>query len=193
MELFWQGVSDWDQQLFLALNGIHSPFSDFLFKWITYKYTWTPLYLYLFYVIFKSYRREGVAIILLSLAAVILADYFASGIMKPYFARHRPCHDPLIGHLVHNVVGCGGKFGFSSSHASTSFALATAFFLFTREKLKGMKWMFLWAAVYAYSRVAVGVHYPGDIFVGAVVGALTSIIIVWIYFYFRQGIGIKTN
>lgn len=188
MELLWTGLSDFDQQLFLALNGLNSPVSDFLFSWITYKYTWGPLYLLVFYLVYRAYGKQGVVMVVLSLVALVLADYVASGIMKPYFARFRPCHDPVIGSLVHNVVGCGGQFGFTSSHASTSFALATALYLFTNERLPWMKWMFAWAAVYAYSRVAVGVHYPGDILFGALVGILSALLIVRIYFYFRKSL-----
>lgn len=188
MDISWAGISAADQQLFLTLNGIHSPVTDFVFKWITFKWTWIPLYVFLIYLIAREYRREAIGIILLSIIALVLADYFASGLMKPYFERFRPCHDPVISHLVHNITGCGGKYGFSSSHASTSFALTTAFYLFTRERIPGMKWMYLWAAIYAYSRVAVGVHYPGDILVGAALGALTAWIIVLFYSYFRKSL-----
>jgi undecaprenyl-diphosphatase len=186
MEWSWASLSSLDQELFLFLNGMHHPVSDFLFKWITYKYTWLPLYGYLFYLVFKSFKREGIIMIVLSLVALIVADYVTSGIMKPYYARFRPCHDPVIGHWVHNVVGCGGQYGFASSHASTSFALATGLYLFAGRTLPGFKWLFVWATVYAYSRVAVGVHYPGDILVGALTGILTALIIAYSYFYFRK-------
>ncbi len=174
MELTFNLLSEADQQLFLWLNGVHSPVTDFLFYWITYKYTWVPMYLFLFYVVLKAYGKRGGILLAVSVVAVILADYITSGMMKPGFERFRPCHDPFIGHLVHNTVGCGGKFGFASSHASTAFALATSIYLFTKDRLAIGKWLFVWAFVYAYSRVAVGVHYPGDILVGALTGIFTG-------------------
>lgn len=188
MDLFWTNVSNLDQQIFLTLNGIHSPVTDFLFAWITDKYTWGPLYLFLFYVVFKAYGRQGVLMIILSVLALILADYVTSGIMKPYFARLRPCHDPLISDVINRLKGCGGQYGFASSHASTSFALTTALYLFTRSRIPEMKWLFVWACIYAYSRVAVGVHYPGDVIVGAGVGAIVAIIIVRIHSYFNKSL-----
>jgi undecaprenyl-diphosphatase len=188
METFWTSASDLDQQVFLTLNGIHTPVTDFLFAWITNKYTWIPLYLLLIFVVCKEYGKRGGWMILLSLLALILADHLTSGVMKPYFERFRPCHDPTIGAMVHNVVGCGGTYGFASSHASTSFALTTGLYLFTRARLPQMKWLFVWAMVYSYSRVAVGVHYPGDILVGALIGAITALIIVQFYLYFNKSL-----
>lgn len=188
MDISWAALSSADQQLFLVLNGIHHPVTDFLFKWITYKYTWVPLYLFLIVAISRAYKREAFAIIILSILALILADYITSGIMKLYFARFRPCHDPFIGDIVHNITGCGGQFGFASSHASTSFALTSAFYFFTRDRIPWIKWLFVWAAIYAYSRVAVGVHYPGDILVGALVGYITGTVFVFVYRYFRKSL-----
>ncbi len=166
-----------DQNLFLWFNGLHTPFFDTVMYWVTNKYTWIPMYLFLLYQIVRNYGKTGWIYFVAMIFAVLLADYITSGLMKPFFARPRPCHDPVIGHLVHNVAGCGGKFGFASSHASTSFAVATSLWLLTRDRIKWMKWIFLWSVLYSYSRVYVGVHYTGDILVGALVGVLAALII----------------
>jgi undecaprenyl-diphosphatase len=84
----------------------------------------------------------------------------------------------MIGHLVHLVGNCGGKYGFASSHASTSFAVITSLYLLTKERMPWMKWFFIWPLLYAYSRIYVGVHYTGDIFVGAIIGSLAGYVIV---------------
>lgn len=172
---------DTDQKLFLFLNGLHSPLVDELMYWITFKFTWIPMYLFLIFLIYKKYQRKSLFIILSLIVAVALADQITSGLMKPYFARLRPCHDPIIGHLVHIVSGCGGQFGFASSHASTAFALATSCFLITRTTLPKTWLLFVWALIYSYSRVYVGVHYPGDILVGAVLGILAGLVCFLIY------------
>lgn len=166
-----------DQALFLWLNGFNNSFWDPVMACITNKYTWIPIYLLLLIKIVRTYGRTGWIYFSAMVVAVLLADFITSGIMKPYFERPRPCHDPVIGHLVHQVTGCGGRFGFASSHASTSFAVITSLWLFTRHQLPWMKWLFIWTLIYSYSRIYVGVHYPGDILVGAIVGILVALLI----------------
>ncbi len=174
----------YDQELFLWLNGIHTPWVDTLMYWITYKFTWIPMYLVLIFFTVKAEGKKSIAILVTVLAAVLLADKVTSGIMKPYFERFRPCHEPTLAGLVHEVAGCGGSFGFASSHASTSFALATVWFVMLKDKIKYMWLIVAWAALYSYSRVYVGVHYPGDILVGAIVGILSAGICLRLYFTF---------
>jgi undecaprenyl-diphosphatase len=170
-----------DQKLFLFLNGLHSRWTDGLMYWITFKFTWIPMYVFLIYQIYKNYARKSLFVILPIVGAVALADQITSGLMKPFFARLRPCHDPSIGNLVHLVGGCGGQFGFASSHASTSFALATSCFLISRSTVPKTWLLFVWALVYSYSRIYVGVHYPGDIAVGALVGLLSGSLFAGVY------------
>lgn len=172
---------DTDQKIFLFLNGLHTPWLDGIMYWITYKFTWIPMYLFLIVLIFRKYQRKALFVILSLVVAVALADQITSGLMKPFFARLRPCHDPVIGSLVHLVSGCGGQFGFASSHASTSFALATSCFIVTKTTIPQTWLLFVWALIYSYSRIYVGVHYPGDIVVGAFMGILAGILCAMIY------------
>ncbi|CAG5016517.1 Undecaprenyl-diphosphatase BcrC [Dyadobacter sp. CECT 9275] len=173
-----------DQQLFLWLNGHHTAWADTLMYWVTYKYTWIPMYIALILLTVKAEKRRSIAIIVTVLAAVIIADKITSGVMKPYFHRFRPCHEPLLAGLVHQVGGCGGNFGFASSHASTSFALAMVWFLTLNRKMPYIWLLLIWAAIYSYSRVYVGVHYPADILVGGCVGVLTGILCFRLYLTF---------
>jgi undecaprenyl-diphosphatase len=175
-----------DQQLFLWLNGFHAPWADTMMYWVTYKYTWIPLYLLLITLTIRAEGKKSIAIIVTVLVAVLIADKITSGMMKPYFARYRPCHEPTLAGLVHEVAGCGGQFGFASSHASTSFALATVWFSLLYRKVNFMWLLLMWAAFYSYSRVYVGVHYPGDIFVGALVGILTGLGCIRLYYIFLE-------
>ena len=117
---------------------------------------------------------------------ITLADQSASGFFKPFFERLRPCHNPEIEHLVHTIKRCGGQYGFASSHASNTFALGTFLFLVYRNKWS--KLMLVWAAVVSYSRIYAGVHYPGDILVGAILGVLSAFIVYGLYrkFFYKD-------
>ena len=174
----------YDQQLFLWLNGIHTPWADVLMFWVTYKFTWIPLYIILIALTIKAEGKKSLAIIITVLVAVAIADKITSGIMKPYFARLRPCNEPVLAGLIHEVSGCGGLFGFASSHASTSFALAVVWFTLLKNKISYMWFILAWAGLYSYSRVYVGVHYPGDILVGAFVGIAAAWVCIQLYFIF---------
>ena len=175
-----------DQQLFLWFNGKHVPWMDSIMYWITFKFTWIPLYLVLLILTIKADKKRAFAIVITVLLAVILADKVVSSGMKPYFARFRPCHEPLLAGLVHNVGGCGGLFGFASAHAATSFSLALVWYRLIKDKANHMGWLFGWAALYSYSRVYVGVHYPGDIFIGALAGLLVGWICIQLYLIFLK-------
>lgn len=112
---------------------------------------------------------------------IILADQISVNLFKEVFLRLRPCHNPEIKDLVHTINGaCGGKYGFVSSHASNTFALAVFVGSVFKKQVEWMLFtMFLWAAIVSYSRIYVGVHYPGDVLVGALLGSLIGFLI-WI-------------
>jgi len=170
-----------DELLFLFLNGLHNDAFDFIMHWITYQQTWYPFYLLLIIWLIWKYKLNGIILIIFIVMAITISDQFTSSFMKPFFERLRPCHNSSISHLVHVVDGCGGQYGFASSHASNSFALATMLYFFFRTKFKHASILFIWAAVVAYSRIYVGVHYPGDIIIGALVGYLTGLILFTFY------------
>lgn len=165
-----------EYECFLWLNSFHSTTLDVVMFWATYRFTWLPLYVYLIYFLFVNFRPKFWQNLLFVALSVGLADRFTSGFMKPYFQRFRPCHDPLIQHLVNVVGDCGGQFGFASSHAANCFALATTFYLLNGNRNLTF-FLFLWAIIVSYSRIYVGVHFPTDLLVGALVGILISIIL----------------
>jgi undecaprenyl-diphosphatase len=170
-----------DQEVFLFLNNLHVPVLDFFMYWLSDKYIWFPFYLIMIIFIVYHFKTRAIYSII-TLALVITAcDRFTSGFMKPYFARLRPCHDPAIQDMIHLIAGCGGSYGFASSHAANAFGLAMFFWLLLKDKFKYTGWIFLWASLVAYSRIAMGVHYPGDILTGSMVGALLAYVIFQIY------------
>jgi undecaprenyl-diphosphatase len=164
-----------DQQVTLFLNGFHHPIMDQVMWIITIKYTWIPLYLFIIYQLFKAFNNSGwywlVGIILL----VIATDQLTSSVIKPFFGRLRPCHDPEINYLIHNFKKCGGLYSFVSGHSANSFAIATFVFLLFKNRFTKTWVIFIWAIIIAYSRVYLGVHYMGDIVVGGTIGAVLGI------------------
>ena len=162
-----------DQTLTLALNGSHSLWLDHFALSATSTLTWVPAALVLLAVVI---RRGEMKEIFLMVAAfvlcVLLADQIASSVFKPLVARPRPTNDPLL-MLTVDVVGGyrGGAYGFFSSHAANTFAIATfASLLMRHRSLTAV--LFSWAALNCWSRVYLGVHYVGDLVCGALCGAL---------------------
>lgn len=112
-----------------------------------------------------------------------MSDLLSVHGFKNVFMRLRPCHEPSLAGLVHQVYDkCGGSFGFYSSHASNHFALATFLHFFIGKKLKYFSLLiFIWAAIVSYSRVYLGVHYPSDVLAGAIMGIILSFIMYRVY------------
>lgn len=160
-----------DQELLLFLNSIHSPFFDSFMYLISGKLVWAVFYLAIIVQIYRTYGWKNCLYLVVAIALVITCcDQMASGILKPTFQRFRPSQSPEISNLVHIVNGyTGGKYGFASSHAANVFGLATFCSLLFRNRKLSL-FLFSWAALVSYSRIYLGVHYPGDIIVGTGIG-----------------------
>ena len=166
-----QTLIDLDKEIFLALNGLHQPWLDNFMFWVSDTEIWFPLYAIFIGMMIKSFKWDAIWLLLAIALLITLTDQITSGFMKPFFGRFRPTHDPEIGHLVHTVNNYrGGTYGFASSHASNTFGLISFLWLVFKEKYHWFKWLFAWAALVAYSRIYLGVHYPGDIVVGGLIG-----------------------
>ena len=177
-----ESLQSLDRTLFLFLNGIHSPYWDSFMYIFTSKLVWIPLYLSILYVLYKNMNIRMVIFTTLMFALLIaLADQTCSSILRPIFERPRPSRDPEIANLVHIVNGKrGGMYGFPSCHAANTFALACFIMLLFKNKALTLFFM-LWAIVTCYTRIYVGVHYPGDLLFGTIVGFAAGIVTYGIY------------
>jgi undecaprenyl-diphosphatase len=185
---------EYDHRLFIWLNGFHAPWLDPVMLYVSETWVWLPLHVVLIYLIFKDFSKHGWLVLFAVAITLTMSDQVTTSIMKPYFARLRPTHDPTLESIVHIVDGYrGGQFGFASSHAANTFALATFFFLLFRTSHKWIAFLFAWATLVAYSRVYLGVHFPGDILVGGMVGAITAFIGYRLFRIIYNRTGINQN
>ena len=187
-----------DTEILLAINGWHAPWADTLMWIISAKTTWIPLYLLLIGLLVWRYRQPAptpikwlqkvpacvVMIVVIGLA-VGAADFIASGILKDWVARPRPSRVPELEGVLHLVNGYkSGQYGFVSSHAANTMAVALLFSLIWRNKIATVGLM-LWVAANCYSRMYLGVHYPTDILGGLIVGSLVAVGGYWLLGRYR--------
>ncbi|MCD8303100.1 MAG: phosphatase PAP2 family protein [Prevotellaceae bacterium] len=164
-----------DQSLLLLLNGAHCPWLDGVMWALSDTLTWSLLALALLFLVVRAYNlRQFLVFLTMFALAILLADQLSSSLLKPLCHRLRPTHDPSVAGMVHTVRGyLGGQYSFVSSHAANLFALATYVSMVLRGRLLTVS-LFLWAALVGYSRVYLGVHYPGDVLCGAMLGILVG-------------------
>jgi undecaprenyl-diphosphatase len=182
-----------DQQLLLYLNSLNSPFWDEVMYAISGKFIWIPLYLAILIYLGMRYKRKFIVIFLFIILGITVADQTSVHLFKNVFQRLRPCHEPALEGLVHLVKGeCGGLYGFVSSHATNSFYVALFSLLFIRKKWFTVM-IISWALVVGYSRIYLGVHYPGDVLCGSILGAFVGWGIYSLYVLTDKKVLIRSN
>jgi undecaprenyl-diphosphatase len=169
---------EWDKKLLLLLNSFRASWLDPVVLLLTETFFWLPLYLFLLYVVIKTFKKKSWIPLLGVTITIVLTDRITSGFMKPFFQRLRPSREPSLDGMVQLVtdfsgeVYYGGLYGFASSHAANTFGTAFFFWLLFRKTKSWIVWLFPWAVVMTYTRIYLGAHYPGDIIVGGLVGLL---------------------
>jgi len=172
---FFNLLKSWDRALFLYLNGFHSPLWDYTMTLFTLTTTWLLFYGLIFFIVGKKYDKKSL-FIFVSLTLLILCSDQLAGLLKHTIQRLRPSNDPAVSPFTHVFFNKGGEFGFVSAHAANLFAFAT--FSIRLFKNARYSWFILiWASIIVYSRIYLGLHYPGDILGGIVLGVVVGTLI----------------
>ena len=169
----FDALISFDHALTLGINQAHSPAGDSLMTLISEKTTWIPLYLGLLFLIQKIFGwKRSLLIVVFIVLNVVLTDQI-SVLFKETLMRFRPCHHPGLKDLLHLADGCGGKFGFVSSHAANTMGLAVLVSLILKNRAITVS-MLAFALVNGYSRIYLGKHFVFDVIGGFLLGALIA-------------------
>lgn len=174
-----------DKDFFLYLNGLGADSWDNFWQFVSNKFSAIPIYVFLLILSYQKYGLKSTMLMLVSVGLLITVSDQLSNLFKYGVGRLRPCHDPNILEVMRLVKSyCGGKYGYFSAHASNSFSIAVFFGTILKSKIKYISIVLIvWAALVAYSRVYIGVHFPLDIVTGALIGALLGWVFVKLYIF----------
>lgn len=187
MEELYLDISQWlvegDSSILLAVNGMHSSYFD-TFMWLcSRKFEWIPFYLSIIYVLFRIFNWRVVLYSLVAMGVILLlTDAVSSHFIRPVVARLRPSNlENPISEMIHIVDNHrGGRYGFPSSHASNSWGLVFFVGLLLRRRLL-TTFLACWALLLCYSRLYLGVHYPGDLLAGMMLGAVVASVVYYVF------------
>ena len=162
-----------DENLLLYLNAQHNSFFDQLMWLFSDRFFWIPLYAWFLWLMYKKYPKHYWTVIVTIVLMVVASDQLCN-LAKENVMRLRPSQEPNLHALVHIVNDYrGGMYGFYSGHASNAFAVAFFMIMALAGERKYLIPICLaYAVLTAYSRIYLGVHYPGDILTGAIIGTL---------------------
>ena len=167
-------IIQFDHNLFHYINGnLSNSFFDWFMPFVTNQNNWIlPLLVLIYWLLFRGEKRGRITFVIL-IVTVVLIDAVAAQIIKPMIGRIRPSH--AIPEMINLLVPPGGKFSFVSNHSANAFGLSVILGYFYppwKWKVTGL------AFIIAFSRVYVGVHYPADVFFGALFGYGTAWVIL---------------
>ncbi|WP_256006948.1 MULTISPECIES: phosphatase PAP2 family protein [Pedobacter] len=178
-----EALLQFDHDLFLDIHrGMSNPFFDWLLPLMRNKYFWAPLYLFIIVYCVREYKKKGWLIVGMLLFTFALGDLSASRVIKPTVGRLRPCNEPALSGQIIARVPCGAGYSFPSAHATNHFALSVfCILVFYRRWKPILPIALFWAAIITFSQIYVGVHYPVDTLIGAMLGTTIGILTSKLY------------
>lgn len=187
---------DWllelDRNVFVYLNSLGSETFDGFWSFITKQLHWIPFFLFLLYITLKKLGWKHTVLLLVMIGVLVAFTDQTTNLYKKGIQRLRPGNEPEIAGLI-RAVQHRSSFSFISGHASNSMAVAFFLFRVLRPYYKYMGFIFLWPLIFAYSRIYLGLHYPGDILAGYIWGILMSSLIWMLYKYLKGRFIAKTD
>lgn len=174
-----------DTSLFFIINrDLQNALFDGFMPFITNKEHWYPVFLVIIVGLLWKGGKKGRIVVGLLIPVIVLSDQISASLIKPFFDRMRPCEAMQELEMVNMLIGLKTSPSFPSSHAANSFAAATFF----AHYYPRFRWIyFAIAVVIAYSRVYVGVHYPFDVLVGALLGVCCAFLVYFSYDHLAKG------
>ena len=177
-----------DRHLFYFINhDLANPFFDLVMPYLRNPKFWIPLYLFIIGFCVWKFKKLGVIIIVLLALSAGFADFTSASIIKPLVKRVRPCRDPVVSKTDIERVDCGPAYSFPSTHATDHFAAAFFLILIFYKKWRWIWfWAILWAGTISFAQVYVGVHFPIDVFCGALYGAFVGWLFAMLFKNYNQ-------
>ncbi|MET6991951.1 phosphatase PAP2 family protein [Sediminicola arcticus] len=168
-------IAEWDRNTFIYLNSLGIEEYDVFWSTVTNITTWIPLFILFFILIWIKYPKKEA--LLMTFTVFILVGFILgiTDLTKEFVARLRPNNNEEIKTII-RILRSPSSYSFFSGHASSSFSITTLVFLFLRPKYNWAWVFFVWPLLFATSRIYLGVHYPIDIIVGAIVGILSALL-----------------
>ncbi|WP_299395214.1 phosphatase PAP2 family protein [uncultured Gelidibacter sp.] len=184
-----------DTEVFIFLNSLGTPTWDPFWMAYTSKFNWIPFYAILLYLIYRQVQLKAFLITIVAVALMILVTDQVTNLFKYGFHRLRPCHlAELIDGMRLVKSSCGGKYGFFSGHASNTMAAALFIGLTLKKRFKYLLYFLIgWALLMGYSRIYIGVHYPLDVVLGSLFGALLGTLFYKLNSYVIAKFGVNAS
>ncbi|MFH6604722.1 phosphatase PAP2 family protein [Maribacter algicola] len=175
-----EAILEWDRETFIYLNGLGIERYDAFWSAVTNFNHWIPLLALFIFLFFRQFQTKKALAVLGTVLFLALFITTLTDLTKEAVARIRPNNNEEINTLI-RIVKSPTDFSFFSGHAASSFSITTLVFLFLRREIRWSWLFYIWPILFAMSRIYVGVHYPIDIIVGALVGIASAVFIHLLY------------
>lgn len=176
----WEQIEQWDRELFVYLNNLGIERFDAFWIFVTDPRHWIPLYFLFFLFFFLAFHWKKAIFSVLFLLAAVFTTWGFTNLVKGIALRLRPNNTPDLTDLI-RILQEPTNYSFFSGHASTSFAATTFVVMVLNHRTRWIYFAYIWPILFVLSRIYVGVHYPGDILVGTLVGIIMAFIFYKLY------------